>query len=59
MRTIIAMCTVIVSLGLAGLAASGHGDSAPNAPEPGVPVAAEYGGHACLIDYDTLCSVLR
>ena len=31
MRTIIAMCTVIVSLGLAGLAASGHGDSAPNA----------------------------
>ena len=31
----------------------------PMPAEPGVPVAAEYGGHACLIDYDTLCSVLR
>jgi hypothetical protein len=59
MRTIIAMCTMVVSLSLAGLAASTYGYSAPNAPEPGVPVAAEYGGHACLIDYDTLCSVLR
>ena len=59
MRAIIAMCTMIVSLGFAGLAASSHGDSVPYALEPGVPVAAEYGGHACLIDYDTLCSVLR
>ena len=31
----------------------------PMPVKPGVPVAAEYGGHACLIDYDTLCSVLR
>jgi hypothetical protein len=40
MRTIIAVCTMIVSLGLAGLAASSHGDGVPNAREPGVPVAA-------------------
>lgn len=59
MRMIIAMGTMIVSLGLAGLAASSYGDSAPSASEPVVPVAAEYGGHACLIDYDMLCSVLR
>ena len=35
MRAIIAMCTMIVSLGLAGLAASSHGDSVPYALEPG------------------------
>ena len=59
MRTIIAMCTMVICLGLAGLAVSTHGYSAPNAPEPGVPAAAEDGGRACLIDYDTPCSVLR
>ena len=59
MRTVIAMCTMVISLGLAGLAVSTHGSSAPNAPEPGVPAAAEDGGRACLIDYDTPCSVLR
>jgi hypothetical protein len=59
MRTIIAMCTMVVSLSLAGLAASTYGYSAPKAPEPWVPVAAENGSHPCLIDYDTLCSVLR
>ncbi|MGA9012554.1 MAG: hypothetical protein WB509_08670 [Acetobacteraceae bacterium] len=40
-------------------AVSTHGYSAPNAPESGVPAAAEDGGHACLIDYDTPCKVLR
>jgi hypothetical protein len=59
MRTVIAMCTMVISLGLAGFAVSTHGYGAPNVPEPGVPVAAEDGGHACLIDYDTPCSVLR
>jgi hypothetical protein len=59
MRTVIAMCTLVISLGLAGLAVSTHGDSASNAPEPRVPAAAEDGGRACLIDYDTPCSVLR
>ena len=47
------------NFGLAGLAASTYGYSAPKAPEPWVPVAAENGSHPCLIDYDTLCSVLR
>ena len=58
MRTIIAMCTMVISLGLAGLAVSTHGYSAPNAPESGyqrLPRTAA----ACLIDYDTPCSVLR
>jgi hypothetical protein len=59
MRTVIAMCTMVISLGLAGLAVSTHGYSALNVPELGVPAAAEYGGHACLIDYDTPCSALR
>ena len=59
MRTVIAMCTMVISLGLAGLAVSTDGYSAPNVPEPGVPAAAEDGGHACLIDYDTPCSTLR
>ena len=59
MRTIIAMCTMVICLGVAGLAVSTHGYSAPNASEPGVPAAAEDGGRACLIDYDTPCSVLR
>ena len=57
MRTMIA--TMVICLGVAGLAVSTHGYSAPNAPEPGVPAAAEDGGCACLIDYDTSCSVLR
>ena len=58
MRAIIAMCTMVICLGVAGLAVS-TGYSAPNASEPGVPAAAEGGGRACLIDYDTPCSVLR
>ena len=59
MRAFIAMCAMTISLGLAGLAVSTHGYSAPNAPESGVPAAAEDGGHACLIDYGTPCKVLR
>ena len=35
MRAIIAMCTMVICLGVAGLAVSTHGYSAPNASEPG------------------------
>jgi hypothetical protein len=35
MRATIAICTVVISLGLAGLAVSTHGDSAPIANEQG------------------------
>ena len=59
MRAFIAMCAMIISLGLAGSAVSTQGYSAPNAPKSGVPAAAEDGGPACLIDYDTPCKVLR
>ena len=59
MRTVITMCTMVIGLGIAGFAVSTHGYSAPNAPEPGVPAASEDGGRACLIDYDTPCSLLR
>ena len=59
MRAIIGICTMVIGLGLAGLAVSTHSYSAPNAAEPGVPAAAEDGGRACLIDYDTHCSILR
>jgi hypothetical protein len=56
-RAIIGICTMVISLGLAGLAVRTH--NAPNAPERGVQEAAEDGGRACLIDYDTPCSILR
>ena len=57
MRAIIGICTMVISLGLAGLAVGTH--NAPNAPERGMQAAAEDGGRACLIDYDTPCSILR
>jgi hypothetical protein len=57
MRTVIAMCTMVIGLGLAGFAVSTHGYSALNVPELAVPAVAEDGAHACLIDYDTPCSV--
>jgi hypothetical protein len=56
-RAIIGICTMVISLGLAGLAVGTH--NAPNAPERGMQAAAEDGGRACLIDYDTPCSILR
>jgi len=59
MRTAITMCTMVICFGLAGLAVSTHGYGASNTPERGVPAAVEDDGHACLIDYDTPCSVLR
>ena len=49
MRAIIGICTMVIGLGLAGLAVSTHSYSAPNAPEPGVPAAAEDGG-PCMPD---------
>ena len=49
---------MVIALELAGLAASTHSYSAPNAPEPKASAASEGGGRACLIDYDTPCSVL-
>jgi hypothetical protein len=53
MRVIIATCTMVISLGLAGLAISAH--RAPNAAES----TAEDSGHGCLIDFDAPCSLLR